>query len=93
MHKHKHEHKYYIRRNSRRPNEVLLGCEGCNEKFQARVQDGKIGQPYQVNKKKADPKIGIQLRLYKWQRARIMAAKTTAQKLLDEAVSNLPGEN
>lgn len=90
-----HKHEYYIRGNSKRIGEVLLGCKGCTEKFQARIYtdvDGteKIGTPYQTAKPKADKKRGIQLRLYDWQRKRVKRNKTTPQKLLDDAISELP---
>lgn len=90
-----HKHEYYIRGRSKRPGEVLLGCRGCTELFQAReYQDSegkkKLGAPYQTAKRKPDSKKMIALRLYEWQKKRIKANKTTAQKLLDEAVDALP---
>ena len=73
----------------------MLGCRGCTLKFQAREHtdiDGviKMGEPYQTNKPKKDKKEGVQLRLYPWQKKKIKANKTTAQRLLDDAVSKLP---
>lgn len=90
-----HKHELFIRGRSKRPGELLLGCRGCTLKFQAREYinlDGskRLGEPYQTAKPKADKKEGVQLRLYPWQKKRIKANKTTAQKLLDEAVNNLP---